>query len=196
MSDGLINADVIKLLPLESSIDYSRQLLPALLSLDAPTEGVWGLACVPTQSAAVARIIAIKGRDASKGLLLIGACPDVFADELGGLATDALRERVKASWPGPHTWVLPNIHYGEAVTGGRDTVACRVPGHEQALALCAAVGGPLVSTSANRTGKPACTTLQQVLDVLQAEVDLVLEGSVNDPGAASAIYDLDGTRLR
>ena len=159
------------------------------------TEGVWGLAARPTDAVAVQRIISLKGRDAAKGLLLIGASAAVFHDELTTL-TAAERARVVRSWPGAHTWVLRNRHFGPEITGGRDTIACRVPGHAQARALCAAVGGPLVSTSANRTGRDALTTYDGVVAEFASEVDMVLPGRVQRPGRASAIYGPSGERLR
>ena len=118
------------------------------------TEGVWGLACDPWDPRAVARLLALKGRDAARGLIVIGAAADDFAAELEAL--DAVsRRQVEASWPGPVTWILPNLRFPEWISGRRSTVAVRVPGHEQARALCAAFGGALVSTSANPSGVPA-----------------------------------------
>lgn len=116
------------------------------------TEGVWGLACSPWNPQAVARLLAVKGRPADKGLIVIGAEADCFAAELAE-AGDEARRAIEASWPGPVTWVLPSTRFPPWVTGGRATVAARVPGHRQARDLCRAAGGPLVSSSANRSGR-------------------------------------------
>ena len=159
------------------------------------TEGVWGLACDPFCQAAVERVIGIKGRDFDKGLLLIAHEASKFEQELNA-QSQALRQRALDSWPGAHTWVLPNLRFADWVTGGRDTIACRVPGHEQARQLCALFGGPLVSTSANRSGQIALTEEAAVKQELGGEVDLVLSGEVIQPGKASVIYDLHGEQLR
>lgn len=131
----------------------ARSLRRGELVLHA-TEGVWGLACDPLDCAAVASLLAAKGRDSAKGLILIGAGPGDFAPELDALDA-AARNAVLESWPGPVTWVLASRRFPGWVTGGRDTVAVRVPGHPQARALAAAFGGPIVSTSANRSGEPS-----------------------------------------
>lgn len=157
------------------------------------TEGVWGFACDPFCEAAVQRILAIKSRDVSKGLLLIGADVQAFAPEL---AACAHRQRIEERWPGPHTWVLPNQRFASWITGAHDGVACRVPGHSQARALCAAFGGALVSTSANRGGQPPAETEQQVQQAFADEVDVILSGQVCAPGQASTIYDADGQVIR
>ena len=117
------------------------------------TEGVWGFACDPFDSVAVERLLQVKGRVAAKGFIVIGAGSECFEPELAEV-DPAAREDIAASWPGAVTWILPNSRFPTWITGGRDTVAARVPGHPQARALCRAFGRPLVSSSANRGGRP------------------------------------------
>ena len=160
------------------------------------SESVWGLACDPFDDAAVAKVLAIKGRDAAKGLLLIAADAGVFAPEIDGL-DEATKQRILASWPGAVTWVVANHRFGQWITGGRDTVAIRVPGHEQARSLAQAFGGALVSTSANRTGRPAARTALEVESRLGDAVDYLLPGTVGGRRSASRIVDaVSGEVLR
>lgn len=165
------------------------------------TEGVWGLACDPWCAGAVERLLACKGRDAGKGLLLIGAAGVCFEPELSALGEDE-RARIEASWPGPVTWVVPNRRFPPWITGGRDTVAVRVPGHPQARALCRAFGGPLVSTSANRAGRPparrrlqAAALLAELRPRAGAPIHL-LPGETLGRSGPSEIRTLSGERLR
>ena len=175
------------------------------------TEGVWGLACDPFDPFAVDHILQLKGRAVSKGLILIGADAAAFEPELDQLNV-ADRSRVLDSWPGAVTWILPNHRFPEWITGGRDQVAVRVPGHPQARALARAFGGPLVSTSANPSGRPparsALTARRQFragrsagdnqAEPLEfpAARDYVLPGEVLSPGAPSQIRTLSGAVLR
>lgn len=129
-----------------------RQLRRGGIVLHA-TEGVWGLACDPWNLQAVERLLLCKGRAASKGLILVAERAESFQVELEALDAPS-RGRVLESWPGPVTWLLPNQRFPGWITGGRDHVAVRVPGHAGCRTLCRAFGGPLVSTSANRTGHP------------------------------------------
>ena len=80
------------------------------------------------------------------------------------------KNKVVDSWPGHHTWILPNPRdYSDWVTGGRDSVACRVPDHKQARELSTNFGGPVVSTSANLSGQAELTSeklLERFLGVL------------------------------
>ncbi len=159
------------------------------------TEGVWGFACDPFCAGAIDRIFELKNRPASKGLVLIGADASVFDAQLAAVDADHAAA-VRASWPGHHTWVLPDTSYPEVVRGGRDTVACRVPGHAQARALCRAFGGALISTSANLSGEPPIIESEIARRDFGALVDVFLPGEVGDAGRASTIHDLDGKILR
>ena len=151
-------------------------------------EGVWGLACDPLDEAAVGRVLDIKGRVAGKGLIVIAASAEAFTAELGDL-DDATAERVRASWPGAVTWVVPCERFPDWITGGRGTVAVRVPDHAQSRALSSAFGGPIVSTSANRSGTPPCLTAESVREALGGEIDYLLSGAIGDRTGPSTIID-------
>src|SRR5690606_34913449 len=97
------NSDMLHLTPADAAT-----ALRAGGVIAYPTEAVWGLGCDPFDEAAVLRLLAIKQRPVDKGLILIAA----NAAQLDGLADwDALprerRDAVLASWPGPHTWIVP-----------------------------------------------------------------------------------------
>lgn len=138
-----------------------------------PTEAVYGLGCDPWDRDAVGRILAIKGRDRSKGLILIAADPDQLGPFLAPLPAGR-RAEILGSWPGPHTWVLP-VRPGtpDWLTGRFGTLAVRVTAHPLAGGLCRAFGGAIVSTSANRTGRPPAR------DALGVRLDL---GAAPHPG--------------
>lgn len=157
-----------------------------------PTEGVWGLACNPLDAAAVQRLLAIKGRSQRQGLILIAHDFDALIPYLApeALLSDWLTSKVLPTWPGPVTWILPAASWLPGwVTGGRNTVAVRVTAHPVAAALCAAYGDVLVSTSANRSGKPAALSSTSVRNRLGKQVDYLLSGELQTPGRASEIRE-------
>ena len=114
-----------------------------------PAEAVWGLSCDPFNQAAVAQILRLKRRDVSKGLIVAAADEAQLAPVLAALSA-AVRSKLSLSWPGPNTWLLPNNGvFPHWITGDSDEVAVRVTSAPALVALCRAVGHPLVSTSAN-----------------------------------------------
>lgn len=127
-----------------------------------PTEAVYGLGCDPRQPQALERLIAIKGRAARKGFIVI-ASRLAWLEELAILPQGPMRQAILDSWPGPVTWVLP-AHPGlpEMLTGERPTLAVRLTAHPTARALSEVAGMALVSTSANPSKRPPARTALQV----------------------------------
>ncbi|MCU0975995.1 MAG: L-threonylcarbamoyladenylate synthase [Steroidobacteraceae bacterium] len=155
-----------------------------------PTETVYGLGADASNPAAVARIYAAKGRPASHPVIVhIASAAEVprWAREF----PEAARRLAAAFWPGPLTLVLPRAEgVADAVTGGQDTVALRVPGHPIALALLAAFGGGIAAPSANRYGKVSPTRAAHVRSEFGATIDCVLEGGDCAVGLESTIVSL------
>lgn len=156
-----------------------------------PTEAVWGLGCDPFDEAAVQRLLALKQRPVEKGMILIAGAFDQFD---GLLDWDALpaarREAVLDSWPGPNTWIVPaTVRVPRWITGAHQGVAVRVSAHPEVIALCAAFGGPLVSTSANFTGQPPAFRRNALDPALLTTIDGVMAGETGGLAAPTAIRD-------
>lgn len=162
-----------------------------------PTEAVFGLGCDPFDAQAVLRLLRIKRRALEQGLILIGARFEHLAPFIGTIERRAL-ERVRRSWPGPHTWLLPAAPTVPPwIRGAHPSVALRVTAHPLAAALCEAVGGAIVSTSANVHGQPPARSALQVRLRLGAELDFVLAGNTGGAARPTAIRDaLSGRTVR
>ena len=156
-----------------------------------PTEAVWGLGCDPRDEAAPLRLLALKQREVAKGLILIAAdeaqlTPFTDFESL----SESQRAMVRATWPGPNTWIVPASRDAPRwITGEHDGIAVRVTAHPGVIALCEAFGGALVSTSANRAGMPATAVFDDLDPVVVAGVDAVLEGDSGGLERPSAIRD-------
>lgn len=164
-----------------------------------PTEGVWGLGCDPFDEVAVHRVLAIKQRPVEKGMILIAgdvAQLDAIVD-WDRLPPERVAA-VRATWPGPHTWVMPALpQVPPWITGSHDSVAVRVSACAPVAALCAAFGGPLVSTSANLAGAPAARLRASLDPVLMAQLDGVLDGETGGLDRPTPIRDArSGVSLR
>ena len=164
-----------------------------------PTEAVWGVGCDPADETAVMRLLEIKQRPVDKGLILVAATTGQFDGLLDwdALPTDR-SEAVFAGWPGPHTWIVPATgRVPHWITGAHDGVAVRVSAHPVVVGLCAAFGGPLVSTSANLSGEAPAFSRGQLDLALLAQLDGVCEGETGGLAAPTPIRDArTGTQLR
>jgi L-threonylcarbamoyladenylate synthase len=161
------------------------------------TEGVWGLGCLPHELDAIHRILTIKQRAPDKGLILVAADFDQLEPFLAPLP-DASRKAMLDSWPGPVTWVAPAAsRVPMDITGGRSTVAVRVSAHAGVQALCRAADSALISTSANRSGRPAARSLLEARLRFGLEVDYIVPGKVGTLTGPTEIRDaLSGKTLR
>ena len=178
---------------LPSSIAAAVALLRRGGVVGLPTETVYGLAADAENEGALRKIFAIKGRPADHPLIVhIASARDlgIWASQVPDIA-HVLAENF---WPGPLTMLVRRAERTSLVaTGGRETVAIRVPAHDVALELLREFGGALAAPSANRFGKVSPTTPQHVLDDLGADVDLILDGGECSIGVESTIVDLTGT---
>lgn len=160
-----------------------------------PTEAVWGLGCAPRHTEALKALLAIKGRDGDKGLILVASDASQFAELLEGLP-DAQRNCLAASWPGPVTWLVPHLDRVHPLVRGRfSTVALRVSAHPRVAALCARFGGPVVSTSANPQGRPPAKDVRTVRRYFGGTLDYVLTGALGGASNPSEIRDLASGRV-
>lgn len=153
-----------------------------------PTEAVFGLGCDPLNAQAIARILAIKQRDAGKGFILIAA--DIAQLEPFMQLGEAMRAELLKTWPGPVTWVVPTSGgVPEYLSGGRDTLAVRVTAHPVARVLCEATSLALVSTSANLSGHSPLRSSLAVRRLLGNKVDYVVPGAVGGLKKPTEIRD-------
>ncbi|WP_048308432.1 L-threonylcarbamoyladenylate synthase [Halomonas sp. PR-M31] len=159
-----------------------------------PTEAVWGLGCDPDNPAALQTLIDLKQRDPSKGLILIAGDIhqlDPWLNELN--ASD--RQRLGAGWPGHVTWLVPDNGRSQPLLRGEHaSVALRVSDHPLVTALCAAFGGPLVSTSANPACEPPALDSATVRDYFGPAVHVV-EGALGGYARPSIIRDLRSGKI-
>ena len=155
-----------------------------------PTDTLYGLAADPFSAAAVARVFAVKGRDAARALPLIAADAAQVARHVGDLSRrgERLAERF---WPGPLTLIVraPATLVAD-VTGGTGTVGVRVPADAVARAICAACARPLTATSANVSGAPATSDPDQVERTLGDRLDLLIDTGPTRGGLPSTIVDV------
>ncbi len=157
-----------------------------------PTDTLYALACRAHDELAIGRVRRAKGRDQQKPLPLVAADPG----QLASLVDVAAAQRLVSSfWPGPLTLVLPaKAGVSDAITSGLGSVAVRVPAHAFLRRLCRQVG-PLVSTSANRSGEPAPSSCAQAVSSMGEHVALAVDGGTGRT-APSTIVDMSGPEPR
>jgi L-threonylcarbamoyladenylate synthase len=169
-----------------------------------PTDTIYGLACDPTSAAAIRRLYEIKGRPPAQPSAVmffsVGAALEALP-ELG----PAERRALTTLLPGALTLLLPNPRGRfplACAPAGTESQAARADGQPAAPALglrvprlpgplagLAAIGVPVMQSSANISGGAEARRLEEVPESVRKSVDLALDGG-ELPGVASTILDL------
>jgi L-threonylcarbamoyladenylate synthase len=158
-----------------------------------PTEGVWGLSCQFNNFEAVHRVIRIKTRAPEKGFIILVKEFSELANWYGcRLRAEAMLEIGR-----PSTWIIPATpDCPDLLTGGRETLAVRRVTMPFLKALVDRTG-PLISTSANVSGRPACMHRYEVMVRLGTHLDFVSRARPQGYQKPSTIRDMKtGALLR
>jgi L-threonylcarbamoyladenylate synthase len=160
-----------------------------------PTDTVYGIAADAFDPAAVRRLLRAKGRDRSMPTPVMIGSIDTMRALSTNLSADT-RELAAAKWPGALTIICrqqPSLRWD--IGDSRGTVALRVPAHDDAIDLLLD-SGPLAVSSANTTGMPPATTIEQAQQMLLETVDVYLDGGPTPGPTPSTIVDATGSVLR
>ncbi|MFW9806352.1 MAG: L-threonylcarbamoyladenylate synthase [Candidatus Thorarchaeota archaeon] len=175
-------------------IERAAEVIAAGGIVAYPTDTSYGLGCDPRNRESLERLIAVKRRDRRLGF------PLLFADEAQCELYHEFHglERVIARvfWPGALTLIVdPRSDVPPHITAGRSTIAIRVPDHVIPRGIARKIGGPIVGTSANRSGGPSPFNLSVALEQLGDEVDLYLDGGPSSAQHNSTIIGVEASEI-
>lgn len=175
----------------EAGLEAAQDALGEGALVVLPTDTVYGLAADAFSPEAVQRLLDAKGRTRRMPPPVLVGAPTTL-EALAAEVPTWLRQLTHSLWPGPLTiivrqqaslsWDLGETHH---------TVAVRMPDDRTALSLLKQTG-PLAVSSANTTGEPAATTLDEAERMLGDAVEVYLDGGTSPGGVASTILDVTG----
>lgn len=174
----------------DESILEAKNLLECGEIIGMPTETVYGLAAIGTNSEAVKKIYEVKGRP-SDNPLIAHIHKDYDLTKLVYIEQSYVYDLIKNFMPGPLTLVLKSkgVICNEAVCGG-DTLAVRMPLHEGCQKLLRAIDKPLVAPSANISKHTSPVTAMHVYADLNGKIALILDGGKCRGGIESTVLDV------
>ncbi len=155
-----------------------------------PTETVYGLGCDPMNPDAIAELNRLKQRAPDKGLILLGHSLELFKDYIEELAPSEQNKLTQTDTP--TSWIvsakdsLPNW-----LTNEQRTIAIRISQHPVVTELCQQLVHPIVSTSANLSGKKTIINALQAHKYFHGKVDTILIDDRHLSGQPSVIKKLD-----
>ena len=174
----------------EQQITAAAEVIRAGGLVAIPTETVYGLGANALDPQAVAKIFEAKGRPQDNPLILHVAGPAWLARYCADVPPLAY-VLARRFWPGPLTMILKRrAIVPDVTTAGLDTVGVRCPEHPVTLAILREAGVPIAAPSANRSGRPSCTTAADVLEDMDGRIEAVVDGGPCEVGVESTIVDL------
>ncbi len=179
-------------------IDLSKisELIHALENGDVvsfPTDTVYGLACIPYNAEAIAKMKWVKGRDEKKPFPMMVSS----AEQVDSIAfvNESAKLLIQNFMPGAFTIVLNKKEcISDEITNGQSTIAIRMPDDEVVLSILKQTG-PLLVTSANLSDHPSCTNSNEVLEQLDGRISMILLGESGNQ-MASTIVDCTSKNIK
>ena len=157
-----------------------------------PTEGVFGLGCMPDDESAVMRLLAIKQRDPAKGLILIASGKEQLRNWIATDPADLPDPDPKQ----PTTWIAPaSLRVSPLIKGEHSGIAVRLTTNPVAAAICDAVDSAIVSTSANISGQPVARNQWGLRRRFGGRVDYLVPGDCGPSRGPSQIRDLTSGKV-
>ena len=149
-----------------------------------PTDTLYGLGANARNRESVKRLREIKGR--SRGLVFSVMFSDI-EELIRYVHIDASYNPALKMLPGPYTFVFPSKKkLPDGVIGPGVGLGVRIPDHDLARRIARDFGGPIITTSVNRTGEPPLTEPSEITEVFGKQVDLFVDSGAI-PGTASTI---------
>ena len=178
------------------SIERAAHIIRAGGLVAFPTETVFGIGADATNSDAVKRLFAAKGRPGNNPLIVHLDDAAHWSRAASDLS-DVARVMLDCFSPGPLTVVLPKKEtISELVTAGLETVGVRVPAHPIAREILRSAAVPVAAPSANQSGRPSGTTWKAVAEDLDGRIDAIFTADSSSIGIESTVVDCSaGTPL-
>ena len=138
-----------------------------------PTDTVWGLGCDPTNDKAVEKILDIKNRPEGKSLIILVPSEAIlqrYVKEIPNVCYDLIDAADK-----PLTIVYPNAqHVSNLISAEDNSLGIRLTKNDFCVQLMNKLKSGIVSTSANISGEPTATTLNEVSELIKRKVDYIV----------------------
>ena len=171
-------------------IEIAAELIKQGKIVVFPTETVYGIGTNGLDEKAVKKLYEVKQRPLKKPISLLVADMEMV-NEIAKDITEIEYKIMEKFFPGPLTIILKKKDIvPDIVTSGQDTVGVRMPSGEIARKLVEMSGVPIAAPSANITGEPSGTNLQEIKKHFKGKADCFIDGGDSELGISSTIVQV------
>lgn len=161
-----------------------------------PTETVYGIGANALNDDACKNIFKAKGRAGDNPLIVHVNNVDMIK-KLVEEPNEIEKKLIKSFCPGPFTLIFKakNI-IPKSVTAGLDTVGIRMPSNKIANKLIEYAGVPIAAPSANVSGRPSGTKIDDILKEFDGKVSTIIDDGMVDIGLESTVVRVIDNKVR
>ena len=161
--------------------------------ISVPTDTVYGVCAKMDSRKAYNKLVSTKNRPINKPFPVM--CADEKQIETIAIVDDKAQKLINAFMPGPITLVLKKRqNVPDYVSNGLNTIAIRMATSKPLEELIKKVGCPIFMSSANQSGEPTCTSLDEI-EKACPNLDGMMEGKVSF-GMGSTIVDCTSVNVK
>lgn len=152
-----------------------------------PTETVYGIGANAYDEKAVGKIFMAKGRP-SDNPVIVHIADKRTISEIARDVTEVEQKLIDVFMPGPFTLILNKTDkIPDIVSGGLPTVAVRMPDNVIARGIITFSGVPIAAPSANISGRPSGTSVEDIRQELEGKVSAIVDGGETQIGLESTV---------
>lgn len=153
-----------------------------------PTDTVYGVGALVSDSEAIEKIYKLKSRDEAKPLAILCGNQNQIIPYVQNVSLKTL-DLIEKYWPGALTIIFNKTDkLSSKITCGKKTVAFRMPNSKIALKILNTFG-LMATTSVNISGEKELNTVDEILEVFDGEIDYIVSDSEDVERLPSTIYD-------
>ena len=150
-----------------------------------PTDTVYGIGADATNIEAVKKVYKIKERDITKPLLVLVSGLRMLLDYFEPNGREILE--IQRHFPGPYAFILKTR---KKMLFGEKEIGVRVPNHYFCRKVSEELGKPIITTSANISGKKAPSSIEKIENKIKERVDLIIDGGISKHKYASTVVNI------
>lgn len=156
-----------------------------------PTDTVYGIQGDALNEDTVKKVYEAKKRDTNKSLIVLVGNKEVLNKCVDGIS-ELENKLIEKYWPGKLTIIFKKSNYiSDLVSGGRDTIAIRMPGNKDLLEVLNKVNKPVFSTSANISKQNTITNIELIDEELSKYIDYIDDGGEIDVSSSTIVLVKD-----
>jgi len=179
----------------ETEIKYVGEVIRSGGVVVFPTETVYGIGANALDEESVLKIFKAKGRP-SDNPLIVHIADIKMLEDIVEEVSETENKLMNKFWPGPLTIILKRKgNISNSVTAGLDTVGVRMPNNNIALSIIKEAGVPIAAPSANISGKPSGTRIEDIFEELNGRVDIMIDGGFSEIGLESTVIKVEGEEV-